>query len=643
MLLTLVFAAMCSIAQQTQTPPPPPPPTVEEEVIVTATRGKKRVQDEPLRVEVLGREEVEEKMLMTPGDIAMLLSETTGLRVQVTSPGLGAASLRIQGLRGRYTLLLSDGLPLYGGQSGSLSLLQIPPMDLQSVELFKGAASSMFGPSALGGVVNLVSRRPAETHSPELLINQTSQRGTDAVLWLSGPIKPQWGYTLLTNTDRQSKRDVDDDGWADIAGFTRVSIRPRVTWSNGQGGNLFLTVGVMVEDREGGTMPGRTVPDGTAFTEALETKRFDAGLVAQRTWRGGILSFRGSATRQSHEQTIGDVREHDRHQTGFAESSWMTARGKHTWIVGGSVQADAFRATEQSRFNYTFWTPSVFVDHSLTLGRAGFGTSVRLDRHSEYGTIVSPRLAALFRPAPEWSIRLTGGTGFFAPTPLTEETEAAGLTRLRAFPPQKAERAQSYSADLNRVFARVDLNLTAFGSRVTGTLAKRQTAGVANQYELVALDEATNTFGGEALAKIHFGELTVVTSYTLVHQTEPDPVTMVRRAAMLTPRHSAGLTAVWEREDVGRAGIEVYFTGKQPLDENPYRSTSAAYPYFGALAEKRIGKSRLFVNFENLSNLRQTNYDPLVRPSRNFDGRWTVDAWSPLDGFVVNGGIRIAW
>jgi len=111
-----------------------------EGVVVTSTRADRRIEDEPLRVEVIGREEVEEKLLMTPGDIAMLLNETAGLRVQPTSPSLGGASVRIQGLRGRYTLILADGLPLYGGQSGALGPLQIPPMDLGQVEVIKGVA-----------------------------------------------------------------------------------------------------------------------------------------------------------------------------------------------------------------------------------------------------------------------------------------------------------------------------------------------------------------------------------------------------------------------------------------------------------------------------------------------------------------------
>ena len=108
-----------------------PEVVLEQEVTVTATtRTEQRIEDTPIRVEVLEEEEIEEKALMTPGDIAMLLNETSGLRVQVTSPSLGAANVRVQGFRGRYTQLLADGLPLYGGQTGAIGLLQIPPLDL---------------------------------------------------------------------------------------------------------------------------------------------------------------------------------------------------------------------------------------------------------------------------------------------------------------------------------------------------------------------------------------------------------------------------------------------------------------------------------------------------------------------------------
>ena len=159
-------------------------PTVEETVTVSATRTDRRLEDQPMRVEVLNRDEIEEKQLMTPGDIVMMLNEMGGLRVQATSPSLGAASVRLQGMRGRYTRFLSDGLPLFGEGVGGLGLLQIPPTDLGQVEVIKGVASALYGAGALAGVVDLISRRPGKEPVHEALVNRTSLGGTDA-----GPVR----------------------------------------------------------------------------------------------------------------------------------------------------------------------------------------------------------------------------------------------------------------------------------------------------------------------------------------------------------------------------------------------------------------------------------------------------------------------
>src|SRR5438094_7186477 len=192
-----------------------------QEITVTATRTETRLEDQPLRVEVLDQEEVEEKALMTPGDIAMLLNETSGIRVQVTAPSLGAANIRVQGLRGRYTQLLADGLPLYGGQTGAIGLLQIPPLDLGRVEIIKGVASALYGSSALGGVINLVSRRPLKSER-EMLLNTTTRGGEDAAFWLAEPPKNGFGYTMLGGAHFQRQNDIDNDGWANIPSYRRM-------------------------------------------------------------------------------------------------------------------------------------------------------------------------------------------------------------------------------------------------------------------------------------------------------------------------------------------------------------------------------------------------------------------------------------
>ena len=86
---------------------------------------------------------------------------------------------------------------------------------------------------------------------------------------------------------------------------------------------------------------------------------------------------------------------------------------------------------------------------------------------------------------------------------------------------------------------------------------------------------------------------------------------------------------MWEAEDVGRVGIEWYYSGRQSLEENPNRAVSEPYMILGLLAEKQFGRIRLFVNGENLTGVRQTRWDPLLLTTRAVDGRWTVDAWAP--------------
>jgi len=132
-----------------------------------------------------------------------------------------------------------------------------------------------------------------------------------------------------------------------------------------------------------------------------------------------------------------------------------------------------------------------------------------------------------------------------------------------------------------------------------------------------------------------------VGTYAYVQSRELDEETGLRREVPLTPRHYAAMDVMWEAEKWGRAGLELYYVGRQSLEDNPYRTQGVGQFIVGALVEKRFERVRLFANAENLGNVRQTSYDPLVRPDRHPDGRWTVDAWAPLDGRVINGGVRV--
>jgi outer membrane receptor for ferrienterochelin and colicins len=620
-----------------------------EDIIVSATRSERRVDDTPLRVEIIDEEEIAEKAAMTPGDIAMMLNETSGLRVAATSPSLGAANVRIQGLRGRYTLMLADGLPLYGAQGSGFGLLQIPPLDLARVEVIKGTASALYGSAALGGVINLVSRRPIEEPVHEVLVNQTSRGGTDAVLFTAGPLGPV-GTSLLASAHRQSRQDIDRDGWADMSGYRRIAVRPRV-FADGENRSLFVTAGFTGEQREGGTLDGRVAPDGQPYHEGLATNRADAGMTARFSRGAEIYNLRASGMEQRHEHAFGPVTERDAHRTLFAEGSLAIPRGIWTVVAGAAYQHERYRNREVTGFDFDYRVPSAFAQIDVETAPAlVLSGSARLDRHSAFGTILSPRVSALFRGPAQWTARLSTGTGVFAPVPFTDETDAIGLAPVTPGP-LDFERAVNASLDVGgpveSSLGAIELNASVYASRLTDPVAFEEVVPPSTPaVRLINAPLPTRTWGAEALARVVRGDVRITASYAYLRSTEWDTEQggTARRDVTLAPRHSAGVVGSIEREGVSRLALELYYVGRQALHDNPYRAVSAPYVIIGLLGERQVhtswGRARVFVNAENVGNVRQTRYDPLVRPTRGAGGRWTTDAWTELGGATVNGGIR---
>jgi len=617
-----------------------PESELEENVVVTATRTEQRIEDIPLRVEVVPNEEVQEKIAMAPGDVSMLLAETNGLRVQTTSPALGGASLRIQGLSGRYSQILSDGLPLYGAQSGSVGILQIPPMDLGQVEVIKGVASALYGMSAIGGVVNLVSRRP-KVAERELLLNQTTHRGTDGALWLAQPLREHWNLSVLAGVHGQQRSDLDRDGWTDLPMFRRTQVRPRVAWDNGAGRSVFATFGAVDENRRGGTMPGAVTPDGRPHPENLLTRQFDGGVVGRFLLNGSrVASVRASRVSQRHDHVFGGVPERERSATSFGEASVTGTMGAHTWVAGGALQRERFRALDVPRFDYTYTIPGVFGQDDLVLTRwLTASASARVDRHSAFGTFFSPRLSVLLRPAPPWTARVSGGRGHFAPSPFTEETDATGLLVLAPMTGVLPEDATSISSDVTWRKAPLEITTTVFHSNIAGAQVYRKLDAGPYAARIVNAETPSRTTGAEFIARYHEDNVDVILTHMYLRSTEVGEDGSGRRDVPLNPRQTATFDLLW-KSPAGNIGFEVFYTGRQELEDDPYRSHGRPYTIVGLLYTRKVGRALLYVNMEDLADVRQTKYDPLIRRRPLRDGRWATDAWAPLDGRSVNAGIR---
>lgn len=298
-----------------------------------------------------------------------------------------------------------------------------------------------------------------------------------------------------------------------------------------------------------------------------------------------------------------------------------------------------FRSATFPDFDYSYDVPALFAQveqgaaPNLTLAASG-----RVDFHDVFGTRFSPRLSALYRPG-RWTVRGSFGGGFFAPTPFVDAIEAAGLSHLEPPRDLAAETARTASLDVGYADGPWETNVTLFGADIDNATRLEEIAS--DRVRLVNVAGTTRVRGSEVLLRFRQDGFTVTGSYVFVDASEPDPSGMGRREVPLTPKHSAGLVGMWEEHGKGRIGIEAYYTGGQALEDNPYRTRSRPYLHLGLLGEIALGRVSLFINAENLLDVRQTRHDPLLLPRRADSGQWTVDAWAPLEGFILNGGFRL--
>jgi iron complex outermembrane receptor protein len=286
--------------------------------------------------------------------------------------------------------------------------------------------------------------------------------------------------------------------------------------------------------------------------------------------------------------------------------------------------------------------PGVFVQDDWAVhGRVSLSGSARVDRHPEYGTFTSPRASALVRVA-GGEVRASYGAGFFAPTALTEDTDEVGLAVVTPTAGLRAELGRTWSADYTRAIGPVEVTATVFGARVRHPLGAEIEG---DRLVLTNRVEPDRASGAELFARLRLGDIVVNASHAWVRATEGDSslAGAPRVETPLTPRRSWSVVAAWEAHGLARVGLEIYRTGRQRLDDNPYRTGSAPYTIVGLLAERRLGRARVFINLENLTDVRLSRTHPFLRSSPTTTGRWTVDAWAPLEGRTINGGVRVEW
>lgn len=611
----------------------------EEEVIITATRMSRTIKNLPTRVETISGEELSEKGNMKPGDIRMLLNESTGIQTQQTSATSYNSSIRIQGLDGRYTQIIRDGFPLYSGFSGGLSLMQVAPLDLKQIEVIKGSSSTLYGGGAIAGLVNLVSKTPVAKRELSFLTNGTSAGGLDLSGFYSQKFK-KTGITVFGSRNSAKPYDPAGIGFTAIPKFERYSINPRLfIYGNAITANIGFSY--ISENRIGGWMD-YLKHETPGYYEKNKTKRFTTqGELSYSINEKSGLNFKNSYTRFNRFIQIPNYSFEGIQQSTFSELTFSSRQKKKQWIIGLNLLTDDFAEQKQSTNtlrNYHYNTLGIFIQNTWSVAPDfSLETGLRGDYVKQFGFELLPRVSAMYRFTNHFTTRFGAGFGYKTPSVFNEESERVQFQNILPINQSTAynERSAGVNFDVNYSTkignAGININQLFFYTKLNQPLLLVPSG---TNYQFINADSRIDTRGWETNLRFSYSDFKLFVGYT--YADVGNHFNSSRSWLPLTARHRLNNVLMYEQEGKLKIGLEAYYFSKQKLNDG---SIGRSYWTAGLMGEKTWKHFSIFINLENFTDTRQTKFDSI------YTGTVTNpvfrDIYAPVDGFVVNGGIKV--
>lgn len=616
-----------------------------EEVVVSSTRSSRTIDNLPTRIEAISGEELEEKGNMKPGDIRMMLNESTGIQTQQTSATSYNSSIRIQGLDGKYTQILRDGLPLYSGFSGGLSLLQIVPLDLKQVEVIKGASSTLYGGGAIAGLVNLISKAPKEKRELSFMLNGTSALGLDASGFYSQKFK-KVGTTIFASYNLGSPYDPAKIGFTAIPKYKRYTVNPKLFVYFNDKTTLNLGINSTIEDRIGGDIKYiENQGDSTHnYFEKNKTQRYSTQLgVDHKLNDKSKISFKNSISYYDRTIEIPSFKFSGIQLSSFSEANYNHKNEKSEWITGINLWTDKFN---QNKFDtskvvdYNYTTFGAFVQNTWNAtDKFILETGLRGDYQNKYGFFALPRISALLKVNSKLSMRLGGGLGYKTPNVFTEDAERIQFRNVLPIDVSQTKAEQSiggnfdinYKTPINdKIF--FSINALLFYTQVKNPLILVPTS--TGLFEFQQPNGYIDTKGVETNIKLTYGDFKLFIGYTLADVKQH--YNGNETTFPLVAQHRLNNVLMYEIEEKLKVGLEAYYFSPQKLNDG---ATGKEYWICGLMVEKIWERFSVFINFENFLNTRQTRFDTIYTGS--ITNPKFRDIYAPVDGFVVNGGLKI--
>ena len=615
-----------------------------DEVTVTSIRSGRSVKNTPTRVELIGEDEIHEEATMRPGDIRMLLSESTGIQTQQTSATSANASIRIQGLDGRYTQILKDGFPVYSGAATGLGLLQTPPLDLRQVEIIKGSSSTLYGGGAVAGLINLITKLPSAKRELNVNVNGTSAGGLD-INSFYGQRFEKAGVTIFASRNTNKAYDPAKISFSAIPKFGRYTFNPKLFLYFTDKTKMNFGINTTIEKRLGGDMKyieGNRDSLHSYFEENKTIRISTQFTLDHQLNTASSLKVKNSVGYFNRVINSKDYTFSGTQYSTFSEVTFVHNKDKVNWVIGLNLVTDQFIETPASSSilrNYEQTTAGAFIQNTWnTSDWLTIETGLRGDLINDYGFVLLPRISVLFKIAPGLTTRTGGGFGYKAPTIFTEESEKYLYKNILPVDRMANALERSYGTnwDVNYkvIFGKASFSINQFFFYTylkDPLLLKAVSNG---SYKFINIHGNVNTKGAETNVKVGYDEFNMFLGYTYTDARIND--NHMISASSLTPKHRFNAALVYEIENKLRVGSELYYFSKQKLSDG---STGRGYWLTGLVVERFWKRFSLYINFENIGDVRQTKFENIYTGS--YTNPVFKDIYAPLDGFVVNGGIKV--
>ncbi|HTM91960.1 MAG TPA: TonB-dependent receptor, partial [Flavisolibacter sp.] len=584
-----------------------------EEVIVQSTRTSRTIVNVPTRIETIDLEEIDEKNNMRPANVAMLLHESTGIQVQQTSATSGNASIRIQGLDGRYTQLLKDGFANFGNFSSGLSVLEIPPLDLKQVEIIKGPASPLYGGGAIAGVINFISKTPGEKPEFSFILNQ-SNIGQSNIGGFAAQRGKKAGYTMLALYNKSNAYDVDKDDFTEVPKSSEFTLHPKLFIYPNETTTITISNSLTSGERTGGdiqVIKGKADAQHQYFEKNKTLRNISTIELDKKV--AGSNRFLAKQSFGVFDRTINipAYKFAGVDYNNYTDVSYITNGNKHSFVLGGNFNYNKFNEKESSNNNRdnTTTTGGLYGQHTWdATDKVKLESGLRIDAVNYKNSIytnteafVLPRVSLLIKYDSQWSSRIGAGMGYKTPTLFTEETETIQYQNVDQLNNVTSEKSYGGTADVNfRTAISNDLAFTFnhmfFYTWIVHPLVLDNYT--ANNYKFFNAADPVRSAGFETNAKFIFKDnFKLFLGYTFTNTKAK--YLAGNQFLPLVPRNKLNTALIYEKEGVIKLGLEGYFTGKQYLGNGTHTS---GFSEFGFMAEKIFRRFSLFVNFENFTD-----------------------------------------